>query len=71
MAVVTIEVVVQVLICSVGDSAFDVTHMGAREWVISLALASISLPLGALIEPLEAAKLLTRLELEPLDESGR
>ncbi|KAH9021986.1 cation transporting ATPase [Lactarius hengduanensis] len=49
MAVVTIEVVVQVLICSVGGSAFGVTHMGTREWVVSLALASVSLPLGALI----------------------
>ncbi|KAH9049396.1 hypothetical protein EDB84DRAFT_1672687 [Lactarius hengduanensis] len=29
--------------------AFGVTHMGTREWVISLILASVSLPLGALI----------------------
>ncbi|KAH9025688.1 hypothetical protein EDB83DRAFT_2230503 [Lactarius deliciosus] len=49
MAIITIGVVVQVLICSVGGSAFGVTHMGTREWVISVALSSVSLPLGALI----------------------
>ncbi|KAH9042862.1 cation-transporting P-type ATPase [Lactarius hengduanensis] len=74
MAVVTIEVVVQVLICSVGGSAFGVTYMGAREWVVSLALASVSLPLGALIrlipnEP--SAKLLSSPDPEPLAESRR
>ncbi|KAH9024010.1 hypothetical protein EDB83DRAFT_2230929 [Lactarius deliciosus] len=80
MAVVTIEVVVQVLICSVGGSAFGVTYMGAREWVVSLALASVPLPLGSLIrlipnEPcerfFEAANLLSCPEPEPLDESRR
>ncbi|KAH9028981.1 hypothetical protein EDB85DRAFT_2147597 [Lactarius pseudohatsudake] len=49
MAIITIGVVVQVLICSVGGPAFGVTHMGTGEWVISLTLASVSLPLGALI----------------------
>ncbi|KAH9021984.1 hypothetical protein EDB84DRAFT_516767 [Lactarius hengduanensis] len=49
MAIVTIEVAVQVLICSVGGSAFEVTRIGAREWCISVALGCVSLPLGALI----------------------
>ncbi|KAI9437964.1 hypothetical protein H4582DRAFT_1775297, partial [Lactarius indigo] len=49
MAIVTIEIIIQVLICSVGGSVFGVTHLGAREWVISIALTSVSLPLGALI----------------------
>ncbi|KAH9033378.1 cation transporting ATPase, partial [Lactarius pseudohatsudake] len=49
MAIVTIEVAVQVLICSVGGLAFEVTRMGAREWCISVALGCVSLPLGALI----------------------
>ncbi|KAN0132469.1 calcium-translocating P-type ATPase [Lactarius tabidus] len=49
MAVITIEVAVQVLICFCGGSVFDVTRMGAREWAISLALGCVPLPLGALI----------------------
>ncbi|KAH9174623.1 hypothetical protein EDB89DRAFT_1817962, partial [Lactarius sanguifluus] len=49
IAVVTIGVSLRLLlICSLG-SAFGVTYMGAREWVVSLTLASVSLPLGALI----------------------
>ncbi|KAH9021985.1 hypothetical protein EDB84DRAFT_1511250 [Lactarius hengduanensis] len=40
MAIITIGVVVQVLVCSIGGSAFGVTHMHAREWVISVALSS-------------------------------
>ncbi|KAH9054958.1 hypothetical protein EDB87DRAFT_1534909, partial [Lactarius vividus] len=62
------QVVVQVLICSVGGSAFSVTHMHAREWVISVALSSVSLPLRALIhlipnEPCE--RLFKRVQLVP------
>ncbi|KAH9164442.1 cation-transporting P-type ATPase [Lactarius sanguifluus] len=49
IAIITIEVAIQVLICSIGGSAFGVTHMHAREWVISVALSSVSLPLHALI----------------------
>ena len=37
------------MICFVGSSAFDVTRMGIREWLISLALGCVSLPLGVLI----------------------
>ncbi|KAH9033383.1 calcium-translocating P-type ATPase [Lactarius pseudohatsudake] len=74
MAITTIEVVVQVLICFVGDVAFGVTRMGVREWCISVALGCISLPLGALIrltpnEPFEGffkrLKLLPEPELLP------
>ncbi|KAH9033372.1 hypothetical protein EDB85DRAFT_2228975 [Lactarius pseudohatsudake] len=49
MAITTIEVALQVLVCSFGGSAFDVTRMGAREWCISVALSCVSLPLGAVI----------------------
>jgi Ca2+-transporting ATPase len=65
---------VQVLICSVGGSAFDVTRMGIREWGISLALGCVSLPLGVLIrlapnEPCErvfkALQLLPKQEVLP------
>ncbi|KAI9437967.1 calcium-transporting ATPase [Lactarius indigo] len=53
MAIITIEVAVQALICSIGGSTFGVTRMGAREWCISvtlgfclflLALSSASFP---------------------------
>ena len=59
------------LICSIGGSTFDVTHIGAREWAISLALGFLSLPLGALIrlvpnEPCERA--FTKLQLLPTFE---
>jgi Ca2+-transporting ATPase len=59
---------VQVLICFVGGSAFDVTRMGIREWGISLALGCVSLPLGALIriapnEPCE--RIFKKLQLLP------
>ena len=58
----------QVLICFFGGSAFDVTRIGAREWVISLTLGFLSLPLGALIrlipnEPCERA--FKKLQLLP------
>ncbi|KAH9025710.1 hypothetical protein EDB83DRAFT_2526782 [Lactarius deliciosus] len=68
MAIISIEVAVQVLICFVGGAAFGVTHIGAREWCISVALGCISLPLGALIrlipnEPCE--RVFKRLKLLP------
>ncbi|KAH9077615.1 hypothetical protein EDB83DRAFT_2217225 [Lactarius deliciosus] len=49
MAITTIEIALQVLVCSFGGSAFDVTRMGAREWCISVALSCVSLPLGTVI----------------------
>ena len=65
------EVAVQVLICFVGGSAFEVTRMGIREWAISLALGCVSLPLGALIrlapnEPCE--RVFKKLRLLPKPE---
>ncbi|KAN0132462.1 hypothetical protein V8E53_009721 [Lactarius tabidus] len=71
MAITAIEVAVQVLICFDGGSAFDVTRIGAREWVISLVLGFLSLPLGALIrlipnEPCERA--FKKLQLLPTHE---
>ena len=63
----------------VGGSAFDVTHIGARGWLISLALGFVSLPLGALIrlihnEPCERAfkklQLLPTCELLPTTRPG-
>ena len=65
------EVAVQVSICFFGGSAFDVTRVGAREWVISLALGLVPLPLGALIrlipnEPCERA--FKKLQLLPSPE---
>ena len=61
------------LICLSGVSAFDVTRIrtGAREWVISLALGFVSLPLGALIrlipnEPCESV--FKKLQLLPTYE---
>ncbi|KAG6329880.1 hypothetical protein ID866_9209 [Astraeus odoratus] len=66
-----IEIVVQVVIVFVGGAAFQVTHIGAREWGISLGLGAVSLPLGALIrllpnEPFE--RLFTWLRLLPRQE---
>ncbi|KAH9052618.1 hypothetical protein EDB87DRAFT_422577 [Lactarius vividus] len=49
VAIITIDIAVQVLICSVDGSVFDVTRIGAREWCISVALGCVALPLGALI----------------------
>ncbi|KAH9025695.1 cation transporting ATPase [Lactarius deliciosus] len=67
-AIISIEVVVQVLICLVGGAAFGVTRIGAREWCISAALGCVSLPLGALIrlipnEPCE--RYFKRVQLVP------
>ncbi|KAH8978135.1 calcium-translocating P-type ATPase [Lactarius hatsudake] len=71
MAIIIIEVAVQVLICFVGGAAFGVTRIGAREWGISVGLGSVSLPLGALIrltpnEPCE--RVFNRLKLLPEPE---
>ncbi|KAH9025687.1 hypothetical protein EDB83DRAFT_2678872 [Lactarius deliciosus] len=68
MAIISIEVAVQVLICFVGGAAFGVTRMGVREWCISVGLGCVSLPLGALIrlisnEPCE--RVFKRLNLLP------
>ena len=43
------EIGVQILIVFVGGAAFQVTHIGGREWGISLALGFVSIPLGALL----------------------
>ncbi|KAH9025705.1 hypothetical protein EDB83DRAFT_2230525 [Lactarius deliciosus] len=71
MAIIIIEVAVQVLICFVGGAAFGVTCIGTREWCISVALGCVSLPLGALIrltpnEPCE--RVFNRLKLLPEPE---
>lgn len=55
----------------VGGAAFQVTHIGSREWGISLGLGAVSLPLGALIrllpnEPFE--RLFTWVRLIPRTE---
>jgi len=65
------EVVVQILICSVGGTAFQVTRMGGKEWAISLALGLIVFPLGVLIrlipnEP--CVRFFERLRLLPKPE---
>jgi len=74
IAITLIEIAVQILIVLVGASAFQVTHIGGREWGISIALGVVSLPLGALIrllpnEPFEkvfnAVGLLGRREVLP------
>ncbi|KAH9159737.1 calcium-translocating P-type ATPase [Lactarius sanguifluus] len=70
MAITTIEVAVQILICFAGGAAFGVTRIGAREWGISVALGCVSLPLGAFIrlapnEPCERAFNKLRLLPEP------
>ena len=39
----------QILIVFVGGAAFQVTHIGGREWGISIALGFVSIPLGALL----------------------
>ncbi|KIP10478.1 hypothetical protein PHLGIDRAFT_84980 [Phlebiopsis gigantea 11061_1 CR5-6] len=49
MAITLIEIGVQILIVFVGGAAFQVTHVGGREWGISLALGFVSIPLGALL----------------------
>ncbi|KAH9025698.1 calcium-translocating P-type ATPase [Lactarius deliciosus] len=71
MAITTIEVAVQVLICFIGGAAFAVTRIGAREWCMSVALGFVSLPLGVLIhlipdEPCE--RIFKKLKLLPEPE---
>ena len=44
-----IEIAVRVAIIFIGSTAFQVTHIGGREWGMSLALAFASILLGALI----------------------
>ncbi|KAH9021978.1 Ca-transporting ATPase [Lactarius hengduanensis] len=68
MAIITIEVAVQVSICFVGGAAFGVTRMGVGEWCISVALGCASLPFGVLIrlipnEPCE--RVFKKLKLLP------
>lgn len=49
IAITLIEIGVQVLIVSIGGSAFQVTRMAGREWGISIVLGIGSLPLGILV----------------------
>jgi hypothetical protein len=61
-----VEIAVQVTIIFIGSTAFQVTHIGGREWGISLALGFASIPLGALIrllpnQPFERLFILMRL----------
>lgn len=63
----------QIVIVSIGGTAFQVTRIGAREWGISLALGFVSIPLGALIRllpnwPFE--RLFTLMRLLPKPEGG-
>ncbi|KAF8837766.1 Ca-transporting ATPase [Paxillus ammoniavirescens] len=71
IVITLIEIVIQVVIVFVGGAAFQVTHIGAREWGISLALGVVSIPLGALIrllpnKPFE--RLFTAIRLLPSPE---
>ncbi|KAJ7104244.1 calcium-transporting ATPase [Mycena belliarum] len=49
IVITLIEIGIQVLIVFVGGAAFQVTTIGGREWGISIALGSASIPIGALI----------------------
>jgi Ca2+-transporting ATPase len=49
MIITLIEIGIQILIVFVGGAAFQVTHLGGREWGISIALGFASIPLGLLI----------------------
>lgn len=67
------EVAAQIIICIIGGAAFQVTRMGAKEWIISLALGFVALPLGALIrlipnEPCERVFVKLRLLSKPEEE---
>jgi len=44
-----VEIAVQVVVTFIGGTAFQVTHIGGREWGVSLALGFVSIPLGALV----------------------
>ena len=64
------EIGVQILIVFVGGAAFQVTHIGGREWGISLALGFVSIPLGALLRfipnaPVHRFFIWTRLMRDP------
>ncbi|EMD33941.1 hypothetical protein CERSUDRAFT_55726 [Gelatoporia subvermispora B] len=70
MGITLIETLVQVLIISVGGSAFQVTRVSGREWGLSLALGVVSIPLGALIrlmpnEPVKRFLIKVRLLQSP------
>ena len=55
----------------IGGAAFQVTHIGPREWGISLGLGAVSLPLGALIRLLPNepfARFFTWIRLTPHPE---
>ncbi|TFK75096.1 calcium-translocating P-type ATPase [Pluteus cervinus] len=61
-----LEIAVQIVIVFIGGAAFQVTHVGGREWGISLALGFVSIPLGVLVRLLPNApfeKLFTALGL--------
>ncbi|KAF7970842.1 hypothetical protein HWV62_22800, partial [Athelia sp. TMB] len=71
IAITLIEIAVQILIVFVGGAAFQVTHIGGREWGISLALGVVSIPLGALVRYMPNApfeRLFIRLHLLPNPE---
>ena len=58
------------LIVSVGGAAFQVVHVGGREWGISLALGVLSIPIGYLIrfipdEPTQRLLIKLRLMADP------
>jgi Ca2+-transporting ATPase len=62
------------MICFVGGSAFQVTRMGGKEWIISLALGFVTIPLGVLIrltpnEPCERIFRMLRLLPKPKHEA--
>ncbi|KAJ3525925.1 hypothetical protein NM688_g8328 [Phlebia brevispora] len=70
MAITLIEVAGQILIVFVGGAAFQVTHIGGREWGISIALGFVSIPLGAALrfipnEPVERFFIKIRLMPNP------
>jgi Ca2+-transporting ATPase len=70
IAITSIEVFAQILICLVGGAAFQVTRMGGKEWAISMVLGFVALPLGALIrlipnEPCERIFVMLRLLPKP------
>ncbi|KAH8100992.1 calcium-translocating P-type ATPase [Cristinia sonorae] len=49
VGITLLEIAIQILIVFVGGAAFQVAHIGGKEWGISLALGFVALPLGALI----------------------
>ncbi|KAF9223507.1 Ca-transporting ATPase [Gyrodon lividus] len=72
IVITLIEIIAQIVIVFIGGAAFQVTHIGGREWGISLALGVVSIPLGALIrllpnEPFERLFIAIRLLPSPQD----